>query len=172
MKAAATPVFLGLGAILILVGPIGVSIADAQQPSPKLELPSTILTFGSLELSGDSFLVTLSRIVTKQVEQTYTVKQPVVQELADGKTKVVYVEETRTRRINVSVPVYETTLVTADKCRLCRVSTDRVDAAQFADVLATPQPVIVLKPGEELEHFFRSIFKPDTLVLVLPEPAK
>lgn len=147
----------------------GVMSADAQDSSGELQLPKTHLRFGILSTIGDSYRVTMCTFVAVKETETYTAQIPITVTKPDGRTTTEFRVETRQRVVTKQKPVFEIRQALVRDSKLFRMSGERIDSSQASVALETPQPAIVLNAGEKLGQFYRSLFRPEVLVIVLPE---
>ncbi len=68
------------------------------------------------------------------------------------------------------VPVIETQIARVDATKVVarRIDGRTVSAKVLMDELAKPTPVILVKQGQQVEPLFSKMFKPESLVLLLP----
>jgi hypothetical protein len=169
MCTAAPLLRIRFAAAVTVAAAVGMTTADAQDSSGELQLPTTHLRFGILSDIGESYRVTMCRFVAVQETQTYTVQIPITVTKPDGQTTTEFRTETRQRVVTKQKPVFETRQAVARDSKLYRMSGERIEFSAVPATLKARQPVIVLNAGEKLNQFYQSLFRPEVLVLVLPE---
>jgi hypothetical protein len=113
---------------------------------------SHVFTFVHAEAEGRNIKVSDLRV--EYVARTYQSKA------ADGTARVGSYFEPVTREDFRSIP--------ATKIRAMRADAKRLDGNELLKALKGSTPVVVFRDGETLDPFVLSMFKPETLILVLP----
>ncbi|GEM_PF-6694169 len=166
--------------LLVAIGLCGVLVSSAQGQ----EIPSTSeFFFGRLIAENDTtqLLYAVSIPVTEEVEQTYTVEVPYSETVVtnDGRETVVTKTrtETRTRVVPVTRQVTEmrTALLAPNRFQFTTMAGQVVAYEDLSRFDAAP--VVVFSNVEAtIPPFHRSVFKPETLVLLRrptpPQPAR
>jgi hypothetical protein len=156
-------------AMMLVIVACLTTVAPAQQ-APLT--PGQVPDFVMARLPDKDTLVVAQTVPVPVVEeQAYTVAVPVMKKVVvNGETKTVteYVTEQRTRRVTVNRFETREMSLAAAACRFYQMSGVQVSPSQLAERLATAQPALLVSAGDRVSRHFRSIIKPDTLLIVAP----
>lgn len=156
--------------LVLAVGQTGFAADKFATDKFPAELPPTV----GLAAFKDGTLTLVER-QRRYVEEKYTANIPFLQTVA-GQSVTAFRSETRTRLR----PVYETfgRKLKPESFFLFDVAGQKIPESDFGTLLKTARTVLVSADGLPVAPFYRSIYKPDILVIVtkqlnpdrVPEP--
>jgi|GEM_PF-5252885 hypothetical protein len=151
--------------IAVLLCAVAASDDVAASASPEA---GTNTVAGPPELAvavfADGHFVEVRRFVTRMVRRTTTSNLPPGLKIEVKRGTMEPASSTEV------VPVVETHITRIDATKIVarRIDGRAVSSNILAEELARPMPVVLVKQGQPVDPLFLTIFKPDSLMLLLP----
>lgn len=140
--------------------------------SPIIFGVAKVLDDESVEIRYDALAPNIP--VTEEVTQNYTVMIPYKEEVEkDGET--IEVEkmrpETRTRVVNVTrMHKVANTRYKLSECKFQDMAGTELPQMATLEKMKQGQPVVTIRPGAELNDYYKALLREDVIVVVCPEP--